>query len=118
MNTTRVTKGNGAKNIVLSSNACVAGFISSCSRGTLTAASQKRVPLSVTISRVSSPLAMADQHQVAEGRVLTVRVDLCNGLAQCLAQLTGGEQDRIARVVGERARTGCAHAALDRSAAR
>ena len=83
------------------SSARVAGGISSCARGTA-AASQKRVPLSVTISRVKqAALAVADQHQVAQGRILTVRVDLRDGLAQRLAQLTGREQNRIARVVGE-----------------
>jgi hypothetical protein len=44
---------------------------------------------------------VADQHQVVEGRVLPVRVELRKGLAQGVAQLTGGEQDRITRVVGE-----------------
>ena len=55
MKTTRFTYGWCSKNIERWISARVSGLTSILSKGTSERASQKRVPLSVTMSRVSSP---------------------------------------------------------------
>jgi len=55
MKTTRLTYGWGSKNIERWISARVSGLTSILSKGVSVTASQKRVPLSVTMSRVSMP---------------------------------------------------------------